>query len=358
METTKSIERLLTEGSTRVDFRPILLPSRQLAQIVAGFSNAQGGYIVFGVKKKPKGGHEISGLTSDFNVSAITHKALDLLSPKALVDYGFHRLNGHQVFVIDIQRSANPVLLEGKKYIREGDKTIDADEELFTFNTGGEVKFREINNRLSAYKATMTDAKYRVVAHYQGALKIMDNLALLLYPKGLLLPTDSYEGKILTRILFSSMVDNFEIYLSDLLYEIWLANPNTLKSPATVTVEQVLNCADIEDFIKFYAKDKISKMKKGSVKTFIKDNKLISDLNIFTPTCIDDVESILQIRHLYAHSNGIIDEHFLKSYRGVLTVGDDFLVSADDVLEKLDYLAKLIDQTDKAAITKYNLSTL
>lgn len=358
MELIKHIEKLLGEGSSSLDLRPILVPSRQLAQILAGFSNTEGGFIVFGAKRKPKDGYEVAGLTSDFNVSAITNKALDLLAPRPLVEYGFYNLDGHQVFVIAISPSPVPILLESKKYTRQAGKTIDADEQLFNFNTSGEIKFREINSRLTGYKAKMTDAKSRVIAHYQGALRILDNLAILLYPNGLTVATDSFEGKILTRILFSSVVDNFEIYLSDLLYEIWLANPNTLKGPATVTLEQVLNCADIEDFVKFYAKDKISKMKKGSVKTFIKDNKLINDLNVFTPTYIDNIESILQIRHLYAHSNGIIDEHFIKSYRGSLTVGDDYLLSASDVLEKLDYLAGLIDQADNTSITKYNLSTL
>jgi hypothetical protein len=358
MELIKRIEELLNEGSPLLDLRPILLPSRQLAQIIAGFSNSGGGFIIFGAKWKLKTGYEISGLTSDFNVSAISHKALDLLSPKPQIDYGFYKLNEQQIFVINIISSSAPVLLEGKKYIRDKGKTIDADEQLFIFNAGREIKFTEVNNQLSGYKSSMTDAKSRVLAHYQGTLKIMDNLSTLLYPKGLNLPTESYEGKILTRIIFSSVVDNFEIYLSDILYEIWLADPNTLKSNSPVTLEQVLNCADIEDFIKFYAKDKISKMKKGSVKTFIKENKLISDLNVFTSSHIDNVESILQIRHLYSHSNGIIDEHFFKSYRGSLKIGDQYLLSADDVLEKLKYLGGLIDQTDVAAIKKYNLSTL
>jgi hypothetical protein len=358
MELTKNIKELLDEGSSFLDIRPILLPSRQLAQIIAGFSNSGGGYILFGAKKKSNAGYEITGLTSDFNVSSITYKALDLLSPRPQTINGFHNIDGQQVFLISVSSSSVPVLLEGKKYIRDAGKTVDDNEQKFTFNTGGEIKFKEISNRLLAYKTMASDAKSKVLAHYQGALKIMDNLALILYPKGLILPTESFEGKILTRILFSSVVDNFEIYLSDLLYEIWLANPNTLKSTATVTLEQVLNCADIEEFIKFYAKDKTSRMKKGSVKTFIKDNYLISDLNVFTSSHVNNVESILQIRHLYAHSNGIIDEHFLKSYRGALTVGDDYLLTANDVLEKLDYLADLINQTDNAAVAKYSLSTL
>lgn len=43
--------------------------------------------------------------------------------------------------------------------------------------------------------------------------------------------------------------DNFEIYLSDLLYEIYLANPSTLKSHQQVTIKEVLDCADMQEFV-------------------------------------------------------------------------------------------------------------
>ena len=49
------------------------------------------------------------------------------------------------------------------------------------------------------------------------------------YPKGSNVPTDNAEGKMLMRILFSSCADNFEIFMSDLLYEIYLAKPETLE---------------------------------------------------------------------------------------------------------------------------------
>jgi len=358
MKTIEEVYTLLRQNSPSVDSSPILLPSRQLAQVIAGFANSGGGHLLIGVKRKAVGDAEVLGLSTDFNVSAMTNKALDLLVPKPPVTYGFHQLQDQQVFLLNITNSENEILLQGKKFVRDGHRTVDSDEQIFYFNPSGEIKIKELAQKLQVYSVKMTDAKSRVIAHYQAALKILDNLAKLLYPDGLSSPTSSHEGKILTRILYSSMVDNFEIYLSDILYAIYLANPNTLKSSATVTLEQVLNCSDIEDFIQFYAKDKIARMKRGSVKTFIKDNKLIADLNIFTKQRIDDVETVLQIRHLYAHSNGLIDEHFLKFYRGSLTVGDEYLLTTGDILEKLDYLSELIELTDNAAIDKHNISTL
>jgi hypothetical protein len=77
-------------------------------------------------------------------------------------------------------------------------------------------------------------------------LRILDDLAKLLYPRGSSVPTDNPEGKMLMRILFSSCADAFEMFVSDLLYEIYLAKPQTLKSDAPVTVKEVLDCSDMQ----------------------------------------------------------------------------------------------------------------
>jgi hypothetical protein len=358
MEIIEKLDLLLTESSPLVDLRPILPPSKQLAQIIAAFSNSSGGLIALGAKWKPKGGYEVSGLSMDFNANAITHKALDYLSPMPIIDYGYHTFHGHQIFLLNVPASQELVLLQGKKYIRVDKNTVDADEVNPTFRPGGDIKVMLVSEQLQQLSTSKTLAKSKVLAHYQSSLKIIDNLGALLYPENINTAPSLHEGKILIRILFSSIVDNFEIYLGDLLYEIWLSNPNTLKSGATVTVEQVLNCSDIEEFIIFYARDKISKMKKGSVKTFIKDNNLINELGVFTPVRITEVDAILQIRHLFSHSNGIVDDQFLRHYQGSLNIGDDYLLSTDDILEKLSYLAHTIDLVDQEAINAHSLSSL
>ena len=126
--------------------------------------------------------------------------------------------------------------------------------------------------------------------------------------------TTNQEGKVLSRILFASFVDNFETYLSDLLYEIFLANPATLKSKQQVTIEEVLNCSDLQEFVKYWAKQKIGKLQKGSVKGFISDNKQISDLEVLDEPIQNEIEKILQIRHLYSPRNGLVAEKFLQYF--------------------------------------------
>ena len=187
-------------------------------------------------------------------------------------------------------------------------------------------------------------------------VKIIDDLGQILYPVDVAKPTNNQEGKILSRILFSSFVDNFETYLSELLYEIFLANPATLRSKQQVTIEEVLNCTDIQEFVKYWAKQKIGKLQKGSVKGFINDNKQISDLSVLDEPKQNEIEKILQIRHLYSHRNGIVDEKFLQYFVGQFVLNSEHQMSISEICDTLCYLSDITNQIDIAAKTKYKLA--
>jgi hypothetical protein len=186
-------------------------------------------------------------------------------------------------------------------------------------------------------------------------LRILDDLAKLLYPKGSSVPTDNPEGKMLMRILFSSCADTFETFMSDLLYEIYLAKPQTLKSEATVTVKEVLDCSDMQEFITRYAKEKLKKLQRGSVKGFIADNKAIKSLNVCDAGRIEEIEKILQIRHLYTHQNGIVDDRFRKSFP-LTKVNDEYRMTLEEFLNRFEYLAQAIEAVDEAARRDFKLA--
>jgi hypothetical protein len=154
--------------------------------------------------------------------------------------------------------------------------------------------------------------------------------------------------------MFSSFVDNFETYLSDLLYEIFLANPSTLKSKQSVTLEEVLNCSDLQEFVKYWAKVKIGKLQKGSVRGFISENKQISDLNVLDDNSQNEIEKILQIRHLYSHRNGVVDEKFLQYFPAEL-LGSEHQMSITEICDKMEYLASIVNQIDLASYSKFKL---
>jgi hypothetical protein len=215
-----------------------------------------------------------------------------------------------------------------------------------------------LTNKLEAYRRTSTSSKTKFIDHYQSVLNIIGDLSSILYPNSTNTPTNNQEGKILIRILFSSCADNFETYLADLLYEIYLANPSSLKSNQQVSIKEVLNCSDMQEFVIFWAKKKLSKLQRGSVKGFVSDNSQINDLNVIDPSQQNEIEKILQIRHLYAHRNGIVDEKFLQFYPGQFNVNDEHQLSIIEFLNHFSYLTETVDRIDKAAIQKYQLSTL
>jgi hypothetical protein len=352
MDITNEVVRIIGQAeSSTLEYKAVLPPSKNIAQLISSFANADGGYIILGVSDDL----EISGLSEDFHANAITHKALDLLSPQPQVYYQYVVYNGKKLYVIKIEKSDSLVAVEDKIYQRVGATVKLLNPSEIKFKSNGYFRIKIINQQLEEYKNKATNAKIKLVEHYQSILKIIDDLGQILYPIEPNTPTDNQEGKILTRILFSSFVDNFEVYLSDLLYEIFLANPATLKSPQQVTIEEVLNCSDLQEFVKYWAKQKIGKLQKGSVKGFIKDNKQISDLGVLDKPKQDEIEKILQIRHLYSHRNGTVDEKFLQYFAGEFTLNSEHQMSISEICDKLCYLAGITDQIDSAAIAKYKL---
>ena len=341
--------------SLTLEYKAVLPPSKSIAQILCSFANAEGGMLILGVSEI--GGIKVSGLSEDFKATSITHKAIDLLSPKPVVDYSYVEHNGKNLFAIKVEKSDNSVSVEGKIFKRVNTNIILSNPTKSTFQPGGYSRITTIDTTLDMLKTSSTDSKTKLLEHYQSVLKIIDDLKLLLYPEYPNKPTHSKEGKVLSRILYSSVVDNFETYLSDILLEIYLAKPETLKSEQTVKVEDVLNCSDLQDFIMYWAKQKIGKLQKGSVKGFISENRQIRDLNVIDPVKQDEIEKILQIRHLYSHRNGIVDDKFLKYFSG-FSPGSEHQMSIDEILDKIEYLAHTIDEIDKAGIVKYSLSTI
>lgn len=355
MDITQEIVQLIgqPEGSN-LEYKSVLPPSRNIAQLVSAFANAEGGYIILGISKNL----EITGLSADFRAKIITQKALNLLSPQPHVHSQYVIHNKKKLYVIRVKKSNSLVAVEDKYYKRTGGSITLLNPTEIQFKTNAYHRIKEISKDIEEYRKKATNANMKLLNHYQSVLKIMDDLGQLLYPDDPTVPTNESEGKILSRILFSSFVDNFETYLSDLLYEIFLARPETLKSDATVKVKDVLNCSDLQEFVEFLAKQKIGKLQKGSVKGFISDNAQIRNLSVIDEAMQSEIERILQIRHLYSHRNGIVDEKFLKYFTGEFHLNSEHKMSIDEVCDKLCYLVGVSQKIDHAAISKYNLDEI
>ncbi|HXM61778.1 MAG TPA: ATP-binding protein [Terriglobales bacterium] len=339
----------------RLEYKAVLPPARTVAQLICSFANAEGGFIVLGVAEMD-GKITINGLSEEFRATAITHKALDLLSPKPAVDYQYIVHAQKRLYVIKIGKSDTPITSQGSMYVRKGAHSVLKQPTSQESEARRYPKIETLSSILKQYKEKGTGAKVKFLDHYQSILNICDSLPTLLYPESGQKPTTNQEGKVLMRVLFSSCADTFETYLSDLLYEIYLAQPATLKSGEQVTVKEVLDCTDMQEFVDFYAKKKLAKLQRGSIKGFIADTSQISGLGVFDADRQGGIEKLLQIRHLYSHRNGVVDERFLRYYPD-LRLNEEHLMSLDDFLERFEYFAQTVDAVDRAALIKYQLAS-
>src|SRR5690606_36373986 len=138
--------------------------------------------------------------------------------------------DGKQLFAISVPKSQIQISVGNNIYVRKNGRVQLLNPPIQIFQPVGYARISSINVDLEALKARSTDSKFRLIEHYQSILKMIDSLTQLLYPQSPAVFTMVKEGKVLARILYSSMVDNFETYLSDILFEIYLAKPETLKS--------------------------------------------------------------------------------------------------------------------------------
>jgi hypothetical protein len=338
--------------SQTLEYKVVLPPSKNIAQLISSFANSEGGHIILGVSDDLG----VVGLSSDFHANTIVNKAIELLEPKPSVSHSFIGYKNKNLYLIEVSKSASPIYLESKFFRRRDTFTRLENPVQVEFTQSGYKKITDVSVQLVGYGSRATSSKLKLLEHYQSILKIMDDLGTILYPDGFEQATSNQEGKVLTRILFSSLADNFETYLSDLLYEIFLAKPDSLKSQQQVSVKEVLDCADLEEFVQYLANKKIGKLQKGSVTGFIEDNQQIKSLKVVDSREQQEIEKILQIRHLYSHRNGVVDEKFIKYFPGEFEINSLHELAISDVLDKLSYLSLIVDSIDTSAINKYSLS--
>lgn len=352
MDFNKEVEQQIgLPESIHLEYKAVLPPSRNIAIEIAALANSEGGLIVLGISDKG----ELVGLTPDQPANSITHKALEMLSPQPNAVYQFVHSAGVRLYAIKVDKSSEVIFLEAKIFKREGSRTFIENPSITSFRNSGYERLSMLNLSLEDFKKNATNAKIKVIEHYQSVLKIFDDLGGILYPQSPTVPTNNAEGQILTRILYSSFVDNFETYLSDLLYEIFLAIPASLKSQQTVTIEEVLNCSDMQEFIRYWAKEKLGKLQRGSVKGFIEDTDQIRNLKVIDKNEVKEIEATLQIRHLYAHRNGVVDEKFIRHVDGPFQLNQVHTMTIEEICNRMEYLVEIINKLDSASVKKYRL---
>jgi hypothetical protein len=135
----------------------------------------------------------------------------------------------------------------------------------------------------------------------------------------------------LAELVYSRAVDSFSYYLINLLSAILRSRPEMLKmlkSERQLTYSEVLNCTNYDDLIEYM----IEREARSSDREAL--SKLVDEFDKYgVPIFISETEKhsvirISQARNLLVHSNGIVDERYIKHVSDtILKIGDRIDIS-------------------------------
>ena len=111
----KIIQVIESNEIDNVICRALELRSTELAKYVCGLANKNGGYILIGVEKR-NGRMEKVGCLKTFDVAGVIEASKCEISNEIPFEYGFVSVTGITVFAIQVPRSEQSTLVDGKYY--------------------------------------------------------------------------------------------------------------------------------------------------------------------------------------------------------------------------------------------------
>lgn len=136
----KEIEEVIGQPKDlKLEYRPILATTKEIAQILCSFANTEGGFIILGISANG----EVIGLSADFQAEQFAQNAKLLLEPTPITEAQYITVKGKNIFVIQVEKSAATIRVDGKKYVRVGAHTKLSASSNIKLNTDGTVEMNE-----------------------------------------------------------------------------------------------------------------------------------------------------------------------------------------------------------------------
>ncbi|HET6145570.1 MAG TPA: hypothetical protein VFE02_18855 [Candidatus Acidoferrales bacterium] len=154
------------------------------------------------------------------------------------------------------------------------------------------------------------------------------------------------------------VVDNYLIYVSDLLALIFTARPETLKSSEVVTLEIVLSNQTTPQLINAIVRRRVDKLSYQGMKELLdfcsKQLKfpLFKDQN-------DAIEAIhlVEIRNIIVHNRGLVNDTFLRRVKeSGLSKGHQIKLVWQEVLNYANFLSRSVANLEYDAGEKFGIS--
>lgn len=164
----------------------------------------------------------------------------------------------------------------------------------------------------------------------------------------------------LIEMFFSRIVDNFQVYIIDIIREILKVKPQILYNrQPTVSMEQILKYDNIDTLIHDLIEEKVSSLSYnglGKVQEWCKERGIPLEL----PD--DRYETIIEyiaIRNIIIHNRGFVDERYVQSIKNTpFKNGMKRNLSVNNLYDAIKDFSSIVQHTDEKSYNKFQLETV
>ncbi len=159
------------------------------------------------------------------------------------------------------------------------------------------------------------------------------------------------------QIWLARAVDNYMVYLSELLAEILDQRPEVLRTSEKVPIDDVLSYPSKEAFIKALAEKRVNNWINDGVKKLSEKFQKLMSFQLFpSPEQLSKVVEAVAIRNTIAHNRGIVDKAFLARVpKGEWVLGQSVPLTEMQVFNAMKTLKESVADIDGRAIAKFGL---
>jgi hypothetical protein len=174
----------------------------------------------------------------------------------------------------------------------------------------------------------------------------------------------SRHDAFMNQIMLSRAIESFDLYLTTILRDVFLARPKMLKSEGTVDVATVIEVGNYQDLIWHIVEKKVHDLSYKPLSELRKFIQSRTGIDIFpTEEAFDTTLVASEVRNLIAHNDCIANEVFssrTKNAAVTLEITSTGRVVIDDQwLRRASYtLDSLVFRFDELASQKFGLHTL
>ena len=336
---TDIIGKQLPEGET-LEYKDHVPQKIYLAKLISAFANTKGGNIILGIDEANGIEYSDKNLKPDDLARTYTKDAIDLLSQKPNVKYGwvYVQHKNMMLYLVEIDKSSfkEPIALDGTSYVRQGEDIIPIISKDNAKSITPSSSFEEV-----------TEPLFELRNRFKSTVSIIHRVTKLYnYERGST-PVNT-EGKLLLSLLFSSSVGTFINYLDDTLQKIYFKKKSSVSKMNASKLARQFSHKIIDSF------------RKGDVNRFlIGIKKIDKKFNAILHEHENDLKRIIQLDLIFSQRNGVIDSDFFKQFSNEkLATNSEYPIFPNEITEVISLLTALAEKIDFEANKEFKLAHL